>query len=391
MKQTIHPLCRVKISHAALQENYLQLRAYAERIPPPVYCVGAKRATPICVLKAAAYGHGAAGCARALAAVGAELFAVATVSEALLLRAALPEAGILILSPVAAEDAPVLAYHRITATAGSAQDIRAYAAAVRRAIARGELPRGAALCCHVKLDTGMHRLGFPAAHRREGKETGYARRALSPLPGVRLCGVYTHPAAADDPRSPMTEEQVRSFFRMRRGLGEGYAYHFSNSAAALSLGTLGLSHYRLGIALYGIPPGESFPPPLAPCLRAVATVETRLTRVFTLRGGERLGYGGDFCARRDTRIGVAAIGYADGLPRAATGAALLVRGKPCRIVGRICMDQCMLDLGSTPAERGERVVVTEESGKQLLALAHRAGTIPYELLCHLSRRGETAP
>lgn len=383
-----HPLCRVTVDLAALRENYLHFRAYAEQIPPPVCCVGAKRPRPICVLKADAYGHGAQPCARALAAAGADFFAVATADEALALRVVLPGADILILSPVAPKDAPLLAEQRITVTVGSEQDLRAAAAEVRRAIVRGELARGTALFCHAKLDTGMHRLGFPAVRAAEGRRTVYALRSLAALPGVRLCGIYTHPAAADTPRCPMTEEQIRAFCRMRRLMGEGYFYHFSNSAAALSLGTLGFDGYRPGIALYGIPPGQSFPPPLAPRMRAVARVETRLTRVFTLRAGERLGYGGDFRATRSMRVGVAAIGYADGLPRAAAGAALLVRGRPAPIIGRVCMDQCMLDLGQIPARAGEVVLVTEESGRQLAALSHRAGTIPYELLCHLSPRAE---
>lgn len=381
-------LCRVTIDLAALQENLLQLRAYAEEISPPVSCPGARRSRPLCVLKADAYGHGACACAAALSQVGGDFFAVATASEALALRRAVPSADILILSPILPEDAPLLAASGITATVGSEQDMRTYAAAVRRAIARGELPRTARLACHVKVDTGMHRLGFPAAHRQEGKCTAYALRSLCALPGIHLRGIYTHPAAADDPRDPLTGEQLAAFCRIRRLLGEGYFYHFSNSAASLSLGTLGFEGYRLGIALYGLPPGEHFPTALSPRLRAVARVETRLTRVFTLRRGERLGYGGDFRATRDTRVGVAAIGYADGLPRAATGATLLVRGKPARIIGRVCMDQCMLALGNTEAVVGEPVTVLEESGRQLQALARQAGSIPYELLCHLSRRAE---
>lgn len=383
-----HPLCRVTVDLGALQENFRELRAYAEKIPPPVCCVGARKARPICVVKADAYGHGAQACAVALARAGADFFAVATAGEGLSLRAAVPEAEILLLSPIDPADAPLLCAHRLIATVGSEQDVRCAAAAVRRAVARGELPPGSALPCHVKLDTGMHRLGFPAVRASERRHTAYALRSLAALPGVRLLGVYTHPAAADEPASPMTESQLLAFCRMRRLLGEGYFYHFSNSAAALSLGTLGFDGYRPGIALYGVPPGGAFPAPLAPRLRAVAKVEAKLTRVFSLRAGERLGYGGDFCARRDTRVATAAIGYADGLPRAATGASLLLHGRPVPIIGRVCMDQCMLELGRLPARVGDTVTVTEESGKQLAALARHAGTIPYELLCRMSARAE---
>lgn len=381
-----HPLCRIEIDLAALRENFKALCAYVEGILPDVCCIGAKKPRPLCVLKANAYGHGALPCARALAKAGADFFAVATADEALALREALPQAAILVLTPIAPEDAPLLCAANITATVGSESDIRACAAAVRRACARGKLPQGSALACHVKLDSGMHRLGFLAVRAEEARRTAYAIRALSPLPGVRLCGIYSHPAAADDPRSPATGEQLHAVCRIRRLLGPQYFYHFSNSAAALRLGAMGFDGYRLGIALYGIPPAERFPALLAPRLRAVARVETRLTRVFTLRAGERLGYGGDFCATHDMRVGVAAIGYADGLPRAAGGACLTVRGRPAKIIGRICMDQCMLALEGTPARAGDTVTVTEESGRQLLALARRARTIPYELLCHLSPR-----
>lgn len=388
MNKTHHPLCRVTVHLGALRENFLEIRAFAEQIPPPVCCVGARKPRPICVLKADAYGHGAVACGRALAAAGADFFAVATAGEALALREALPAADILILTPIAPEDAPLLADARVTVTVGSEREIRACAAEVRRATARGELPRGRALSCHVKIDTGMHRLGFPAVRASEARRTAFALRSLAPLPGIRIRGIYTHPATADDPHAKETEEQLRAFCRVRRLMGEGYAYHFSNSAAALSLGALGFDHYRPGIALYGLPPGNAFPAALAPRMRAAARIETRLTRVFTLRTGERLGYGGSFRAFRDTRVGVAAIGYADGLPRAATGGVLLVRGKACPIIGHVCMDQCMLDLSDVPAALGERVVVTEESGSNLQALSRRAHTIPYELLCHLSRRAE---
>lgn len=381
-----HPLCRITISLTALRENFKALRAYIEGIPPGVCCIGAKKPRPLCVLKANAYGHGALPCARALSDIGADFFAVATASEALSLRAILPQVSILVLQPTAPEDAPLLCEAGITATVGSEADMRAYAAAVRRACRRGELPQGSALACHVKLDSGMHRLGFPAVQAEEARRTAYAIRALSPLPGIAVHGIYSHPAAADEPRSPATGEQLHAVCRIRRLLGPHYFYHFSNSAAALRLGALGFDGYRLGIALYGIPPGEHFPALLAPRLRAVARVETRLTRVFTLRAGERLGYGGDFRATHDMQVGVAAIGYADGLPRGASGAYLTVRGQPAKIIGRICMDQCMLALNGIPARVGDTVTVSEESGKQLLALAHRAHTIPYELLCHLSPR-----
>lgn len=382
----IHTACRVTVDLAALQENFRLLSAYASDITAPVCGKQAKKGRPICVVKANAYGHGALPCARALAAAGADFFAVATAAEGVALRAALPQADILILSPIAPEDAPCLVAERLIASVGSEEDMRRAAAAVRRAIALGRLPQGSELTCHAKLDTGMHRLGFAATQENEGRYTAYALRTLAHLPGIQLTGVYSHPAAADDPRDLLNTQQQSAFFRVKELLSPSLFYHYCNSAATLLHGSMGLDGYRLGIALYGIPPAGTFPVALCGRIRAVARVETKLTRIFLLRAGQRLGYGGDYIAVRDTRVGTAAIGYADGLPRAATGACLLVRGQARPIIGRICMDQCMLDLGDTPAEVGDAVCVTEESGRQLCHLSAQAGTIPYELLCHLPQR-----
>ncbi len=385
MKNT-HSLCQVTLDLATLQANYAAIRAVAEGLAPPVWCHGARRAAHICVVKADAYGHGMPECAQALARTGAKHFAVATAGEALALRALLPQAEILVLSPVEAADAPILAEAKITVTAGSEEELRALAAAVRRAVARRDLPKATTIACHAKIDTGMHRLGFASATIHEARHTVYALRSLSTLPGLHLCGIYTHPASADDRGSSQTAEQAHAFCRVRSMLGARYRYHFSNSAAALSLGTLGMDHYRVGIALYGLSPAPDFLLPPGLHLRPVARMQTRLTRVFTARAGEKIGYGGAFIARRTTRVGVAAVGYADGLPRRAEGAALLVGGRAARIIGHVCMDQCMLDLGSIPACAGTPVTVFDPDGRQITALAKQSGTIPYELLCHLSTR-----
>jgi alanine racemase len=138
---------------------------------------------------------------------------------------------------------------------------------------------------------------------------------------------------------------------------------------------------RLGLALYGYAPGHTALP-----LRPAMTSDAALLRIFTLRRGERIGYGGAFCAPEDMRVGIAAVGYADGLLRACGRGHLLYKGVPVWFVGRISMDKCAVSLGSLPARVGERVTVFDDTGENLRQLARRAGTIPYELLTLASHR-----
>ena len=383
--------CRITVDLSALQGNFLALCADLR--------TRGESPRPICVVKADAYGHGAAACAAALAAVGADFFAVATLGEALSLRRTVPGADILLLSPAPRGAAPLLLRERISATVGSAADVlaitRALPAPPRAGAARSRppyagIPAGR-VACHIKLDSGMHRLGFPiTGGERAALDTC---RALVRQEGWYPYGLYSHLAAADDPASPLTGEQVACFSRAAaefRRAGLCRFSHLAASAGVLRFGSMGMDGVRFGIALYGIPPAPTlpFPPALAPRMRAVMRMESTLTRVFLLPRGACAGYGGAYRARRDTRVGVAAVGYADGLPRAATGAMLGVGGGNARIIGKVCMDACLLRLGTLSAAPGDPVTVWDESGRRLSALAARARTIPYELLCRASRRAE---
>lgn len=376
----------------ALRENYRALTAYiaARRQPPFTAMPAAVPPAPICVVKANAYGHGLIPCVRALVAEGADFFAVACEREALDVRRAAPSAEVLVLAPVPPANLPLFVQESLIATVADEAGGIAAARAVAAAVRDGRLPRGAALRCHIKLDSGMNRLGFSLAPQTFSRSVGAVLR-LAALPELAVEGVFSHLAAADEPASPLTFLQSSRFFAAAEQLKARLPHlvlHLANSAAALRFGAMGCARYRLGIALYGIPPSESlaFPPSLVRRLRAPLSLDARIQRIAVLHKGEWLGYGGDFYARRDMRIAAVGIGYADGLLRACTGGTLLLRGKPLRLIGRISMDRCTVALGDLPARVGAWVSVFEPSGQNLRALAARAGTIPYELLTLVSPR-----
>ncbi len=361
---SLPPYC-VRVSLRALCDNFRTLTAH----------LGAG-VRPIAVVKADAYGHGAPTCVAALRGVGADLFAVSSLGEAQAIRAAAQGADILLLTPQAGREAAEAVAQGLCLTVGSREDLHeaTVAAATVGRVAR----------VHIKLDTGMHRLGFPASTREEIEGTCRFLVGALARRGLRGEGVFAHPSCADDPLSPETERQAALFSVAARALqnaGHCRFSHFANSAAAIRFGHLGCSGVRLGLALYGYAPSLA-----GLTLRPVMTSDAVLLRVFTLKRGERIGYGGSFCAPEDMRVGIAAVGYADGLLRACEGGHLLYKGAPVWFVGRISMDKCALSLGDLPARTGEHVTVFDETGKNLQQLARRARTIPYELLTLASRR-----
>ena len=392
---------QARIDLSVLQQNFRTLRAYAEARPrragfclPPAPGFPRSQHTghPICVVKADAYGHGAPACAQALAEAGADFVAVSSLREALEIRCAVPRADILVLAPSLPENAPLFVRFGITATLTCSADGLGAAEAVRRAVEAGHLPPGAALSAHIKLNSGMNRLGFPLTDA-DAPDTLQQILALGKLPHLRLSGVFSHLAAADQPAEPATTQQCRRFFSavaFLHGAGLCPVTHLANTAAMLRFGDMGCSHYRIGIGLYGLPPSRAlpFPPSIAPAIRAPMSLTARVTQVFSLRAGERVGYGGLFRAPADMRAATVGIGYADGLLRACSGACLRLHGQDVPIIGRISMDQCTLDIRDIEAKPGDEVTVLEASGRLLSALAEKADSIPYELLCLSGRRAE---
>ncbi|GLV48230.1 alanine racemase [Thermus sp. LT1-2-5] len=325
--------------------NLLRARAQGEVIP---------------VLKADAYGHGALPLARFLFQKGARRVAVATVGEGRALREGGVEGEILLLGSLHPLEAEEALRWGLTPTLSTLEAAQALAG---RARALGLVPRA-----HLKVDTGMNRVGFPWEEARAALE------ALAAL-GVRVEGVYSHLATAGEDAA-FVEVQRRRFQEVRKVLGEGYLYHLENSMGLLLHGG---ENVRVGLALYGLVPGFG----LRPILRLLA----RPTLVKRLRPGDRVGYGGEYVARGGEWLATLPVGYADGLPR---GAVAWVRGPDgtlCPVAGRISMDQTTVLLpGPVGLEAVFEVLSPDFGPTGLLAWAEARGTIPYEVAVHLSRR-----
>ena len=356
----------------ALAHNYRLLRGLA----PQAKFLG--------LVKANAYGHGAVPVAKKLEALGADMLAVACLDEAVEPREAGIVIPILCLGQTPPELAPELLEYDITQTVG---DLETGAALSAAAVAAGKT-----LTIHVKVDTGMGRLGFvyyedddEAALERAGKEI----ESLCALPGLEPEGIFTHFANADGSEA-YTKNQCARIYDVfgelwERGLHQFKIYHCAASAAVLNYSwtKVYMNMIRPGIALYGYVPDPSVKDP---GLKPVMTVKSRIAAVRDLPAGAKISYGCTATLERDSQIAVLPMGYGDGYPRVLSNQMdMLIRGIPCPIVGRICMDMCMVDVtGLEDVQPGEAAVVY---GPKLTQRAAKlAGTIPYELLCQLTPR-----
>ncbi len=332
------------------------------------------------VVKADAYGHGAAHCCRVLARNGVLAFGVAIAEEGIALRRAGVREPVVVLGGMIGSDDSVYRHYRLTPVVYRADQVAA-------------LAWGGPIDVHVKLDTGMSRIGA-----RED-ELPELLGALDQHRAVRVVGLMSHFANADLGASdPANEQQKRLFARMSEAvLARGHKprlIHFSNSAGALTQPDAAYTMVRVGIAAYGVAPSRDAGPsqPLMPVL----SLRTEAVHVKTVPEGSGISYGHVFRTTRASRIATLPIGYADGWPRPLTGQAFaLVRGQRVPFVGTICMDSCMIDV--TDAEQvsgraieiGEEVVlIGEQAGATISCeeVATWAGTVHYEILTGLSPR-----
>ena len=328
----------------------------------------------LAAVKANAYGHGAPQVARHLERVGVGWFGVATPGEALELRAAGTEGRILIFSPVY-EGLETLLAEDIALTVvdeGSLEAARRAARAVKTAKV------------HLKVDTGMGRLGLPW---REAVEVA---KKIDRASEVRLEGVWTHFACADGMDRSFTEGQIANFHCFltaleRDGL-EVPLTHAANSPALLAYKSAHFDMVRPGIALYGYHSSD-VTIALEPDLKPVMTLTAPVTFVKRVRAGETVSYGAQWTAPKDTTVATVRIGYADGYPRGLSGKAeVLVGGVKRPVVGRICMDQMMVDVGEEEVGPGERVTLFGPGVLSAEEVARRVGSISYELLTGLGSR-----
>lgn len=350
----------------------------------------------LAVVKADAYGHGAVAIAGALEREGADWLGVALVEEGAKLRRAGVSLPILVLGAIPSGEMDDVRQHRLTPAVSSLDQLRMWARAA------GERADPEPQSLHLKVDTGMHRLGLSPPEWAE------AAALLAATPGLRLDGLLSHLADAEDLESGHVEGQEECFVQAMRLFGAGEPagrpagrarelrpgaraepwLHLANSAAALHRPATRYSLVRAGLALYGIDPTG-----VETELDGVMSVKARLVQVREIAAGERVGYGGSWTAPRASRIGVVPLGYADGYPwRLGNRARASVDGTFVPVIGAVSMDMITLDLTEVPAARAAvGSVVTLMAGRGALGptaveLAALVGTLPYEILCHFGLR-----
>jgi len=329
----------------------------------------------IAVVKANAYGHGAAALAPRLEEMGADRLAVAWVSEALALRAAGARGPLLVLGHAFPADAMAAMESDITLTIHSMATARAVSDA---AVAAGRMAR-----VHVKVDTGLHRFGVTP-------EAAVAlAEAARVLPGVEVEGLWTHIANADEEDDSFSDQQLEVFGRVVAQLPWIPYRHVANSASILRRPAMHFDGVRAGLALYGVAPG---PHTHGRGLRPILQVKARLARVVDLAQGEGVSYGLAWKAERPSVAGLVPLGYGDGWRRSlAGGGEVLVSGQRCPIIGRVMMDHFMVDLtglAARPSEGDEAVLLGSQGADCITAdeLAGRAGTISWDILASLQAR-----
>lgn len=329
------------------------------------------------VVKADAYGHGDVPVAKAAIAGGATWLGVAQVEEGLRLREAGIETPILTLTEFPADSEKEALAAALTPTLYTRSGLS------RVAEAAGSLDRTVGV--HVKVDTGMHRVGLPPE-----EASSFAREVLDA--GLELDGLWTHFAKADEPEDPFTREQLRRFLDVAERLGvEGIRpryRHAANSGGVLTLPESHLDLVRVGVALYGIEAAHGLASGVE--LRPAMALRSRVSLVKRTAAGEAISYGSRYRLDRDAAIATVPIGYADGYARGLSERGnVLIRGVRYPIAGTVTMDHITIDCGDDPVEPGDEVVLFGRQGDDEITaneVGSWYGTIGYEVVCAVSKR-----
>lgn len=381
-------MIRCTVAHVDLDAVGRNLRTIQEFLRAgagvgPSQSAGRQPPRIIAVVKANAYGHGAERVALALERAGADLLACADIEEGIVLRRAGVQLPILVFGALSVSDLGGLFEYSLTPTISTPSAARA----VEAAAARHATPLG----YHLKIDTGMNRLGFRHDNLLRSLPEVLASRHL------RLDAIYTHFAAADDPERELFAGQRQHFERACQAIASlgaaGVPRHASNSAALLRDSRVWYDFVRPGLLLYGI-----VPPPLASTisLEPVMSLTSRVVGVKGLRPGEGVGYGWRYEAVTPRTIAVVPAGYADGLDTRLSGrGVVLIRGRRVPIVGAVSMDMITVDVTDVPdVTPGDEVVLLGRQGGEswqridAREVAAAIGTIPWEIVCRLGSRVE---
>lgn len=334
------------------------------------------------VVKANAYGHGAEQVAKRALAAGAQGLCVALASEGVALRQAGIHAPILVLSPQTFDDSVAAIEASLIVTVHDVEQVRYLGGYARERGMTG-------VAVHVKVDTGMHRVGA-APH----EVMAVVQAVIAEAPALVCDGVFSHLACADTPDHDLTPQQITRFADVLAAFDDaGHdrpQAHLANSAGALAWPDTAHDLVRVGIAIYGIEPGPEVADRCG-ALRPALTLRSRVSMVKTVAAGLGVSYGWKTILEHDTAVATVPIGYADGVPRrwSTVGGEVLIRGRRRRILGVVTMDQLMVDCGDDAVDVGDEVVLLGRQGPELIRAeewAERLGTIPYEIVCGISAR-----
>lgn len=369
--QSLQKRTWAEVSLANIAHNYNAIR---ERLP--------EGCRFLAVVKTNAYGHGAKRVAELCENLGADYLAATGIDDAVQMRSWGIKAPILIFGYTQPEYIDVLIRKRITQTVDCLETAREYSSIASK--------MGHKLRVHLKVDTGMGRLGFICHGDRDCRQE--ILETLN-MPGLDIEGIFTHLAVSDEQDDDYTKMQLDAFNALVKNLEEesGFRFkikHCANSGAVINYRqTASLDMVRPGLMLYGLYPGR--------CkgdieLRPAMELKTRVACVKELSPGDCVSYGCTFVADKKAKIAVLPIGYGDGLHRALSGKIdVLVNGKRAHQIGRICMDFCMIDVTDIPCSVGDVVTVFGRDGNEFIPveeLAEKAGTISYEITCALTER-----
>lgn len=358
-------LCEIDLS--ALKFNYRQLKQ----------CAGSREM--LAVVKANAYGHGAVAISRALENEGAQIFGVATIEEGIELRRAGISSPILCFGgSLGAHVSDLLEYGLTPAVFNeeSIQELNRQASSLNQKLA-----------VHLKIDTGMTRLGILPSELKP------IVQLLKQSSALELKGVFTHLAQADELIEKPTEDQIEKFKQVEEVIQSSSfsvpIYHVANSAALIDKKLDKTDLVRPGLALYGAYPNPRFEKKIP--LKQVMSLKTQVISVKSVPKGTAVSYGATFITKRPSRVAVIPIGYADGYSRSFSNKGeVLIAGRRVPVIGRVCMDLTMIDVTDLPASSiGDEVVLIGKQGNELIRaeeLAQKIGTIPYEIFCSISSR-----
>ncbi len=357
-----------EIDLCALKHNYAIAKGTGKKV--------------LCVVKANAYGHGAVRCSRFLQEQGADFFAVTCLSEAIELREGGIEKPILILGYTPPESAELLAQYHITQAVQDEEYAQALGGAAHEA--------GVNLDVHVKVDTGMSRMGIFAQGREAAKAAAEETERIFNIAGILVKGIFTHFSVADTPsEDDYTRWQIENYLDVLHGLEirglRPELSHAGNSAAILNYPETHFDMIRAGIMLYGMYPDSI---DRNGVLRPVLTMKSRVAQVHDLPAGTSISYGRTFQSQGPIRTAVVMAGYADGHPRRLSNQGYdLIGGKKYPQIGRICMDMHMIDItGNDSIRPGDEVILWGGAGMHTEEVAQIVGTVNYEITCLINPR-----